>query len=46
MQQKISDNVHLGQTISPFDSIGKSAAKDRIASDLTMQMKKLKNSKE
>ena len=33
MQQKISDNVHLGQTISPFDSIGKSAAKDRIASD-------------
>ena len=46
MQWKINNNVHFGQTVSPFDSIGKSAAIDRAAQTLKMQMKKSKKSKD
>ena len=46
MQQKIDDNVHLGQTVSLFHSIGKSTAIDRTASDFYNAIEKvLKNHK-
>lgn len=31
MQQRISDNIHLGKTVSPFESIGESKAIDGTA---------------
>lgn len=45
MQWKINNNVHFGQTVSPFDSIGKSAAIDRAASDFENANEKVKKIK-
>ena len=45
MQRKIDKNLHLGQTVSTFDSIGKSSAIDKTASHFEKQTKKLKKSK-
>lgn len=42
MQQKIDDNGHLSETISPFDSIGKSTAIDRTSSDFDNTNEKVK----
>ena len=45
MQREIDDTIHLCQTISPFDSIGKPSAVDRTASDfnnVTDKVKKIK----
>ena len=33
MQREISDNVFLGNTISPLDDVGRSSAIDRTASN-------------
>ena len=41
MQRKIDENVHLGQTVSPFDSIGKSTAIDRTVLDFYNANKKI-----
>ena len=45
MQRKIDENVHLGQTVSPFDSIGKSTAIDRTVLDFYNANKKIKKIK-
>ena len=42
MQRKIDENVHLGQTVSPFDRIGKSSAIDRTPSDFDNANEKVK----
>ena len=33
MQREIGNEVHIGATVSPFDSIGRSSAIDRTASE-------------
>ena len=33
MQQQMTDNIHLGQTVNLFESVGGSSAIDRTASD-------------
>ena len=46
MQREISHKVFLGNTVSPYDDIGKSSAIDRIASnydDIKEKVKKLEN---
>ena len=45
MKQKIDDNGHLSETVSPFDSIGKSAAIDRTSSDFDNTNEKVKKIK-
>ena len=45
IQLKIDNNEHLGQTLSLFDSIGKSAAIDSTASDFGNTNKKVKKIK-
>ena len=45
MQQKIDDNGHLSETVSLFDSIGKSAAIDRTSSDFDNTNEKVKKIK-
>ena len=42
MQRKIDNNMHLGQTVSPFHSIGSSSAIHRRASDFDNANKKAK----
>ena len=32
-KKKIGDDVHIGQLVTPFQSVGKSAAIDNTASD-------------
>ena len=46
MQREISHKVFLGNTVSPYDDIGKSSAIDRTASnydDIKEKVKKLEN---
>ena len=45
IQLKIDNNEHLGQTLSLFDSIGKSAAIDSTASDFGNTNEKVKKIK-
>ena len=45
MERKIDENVHLGQTASPFDRIGKSSAIDRTPSDFDNANEKVKKIK-
>ena len=45
MQRKIDKNVHLGQTVSTFDTIGKSSAIDRTASGFEKASEKVKKIK-
>ena len=45
MQREINDTIHLGQTMSPFGSIGKSSAVDRTASDFNNATDKVKKIK-
>ena len=45
MQQEIDKIVNLGQIVSPFDSIGKSLAIDRTASEFDNANEKLKKIK-
>ena len=33
MQKDIGDDVHIGQSVKPFQSVGKFAAIDKTASD-------------
>ena len=33
MQKDIGDDRHIGQSVTPFQSVGKSAAIDKTASD-------------
>ena len=33
MQRRIRDEIHLGKTVSTFDSVGNSMSVDRTASD-------------
>ena len=42
MQGEIRNEVHIGLTISPFDSIGKSSAIDRTASGYENLREKVK----
>ena len=42
MQKSIDTNVHLQQTVSPFESIGKSDAINKIASDFDNASQKVK----
>ena len=41
MQHQITNNIHLGQTVTPFDSVGGSSAIDRIASDFDYATQKV-----
>ena len=46
MQREIINEVHLGQTATPFESIGKSSAIDKTVSDFDSRnenFKKIKN---
>ena len=45
MQQEIGNNVHLGQTVSAFDSIGGVSSIDRTASDFDTAREKVKKLK-
>ena len=42
MQREIGDAIHLGETVSPFDNVGRSSATDRTASNYndTLKVKK------
>ena len=42
MQPKISNDVHIGQSVTPFKSLGKSPATDKTASDFDNANLKLK----
>ena len=42
MQREINNEVHLGQTVTPFESIGKSSAIDKTASDFDSTNQKVK----
>ena len=45
MQKDIGDNVHIGQSVMWFQSIGKSVAVDKTASDFDNANLKIKNCK-
>ena len=45
MQRQINDNIHLGQTVTPFESLRKSSAIDRTASDFDNANQKVKKIK-
>ena len=45
MQRKISNDIKLGKTISPFDSIGASSAVDRSVIFFKRNRKGTKNQK-
>ena len=45
MQRDKGDNVHLGQTVSAFDSIGRVSSIDRMASDFDVAREKVKKLK-
>ena len=45
MQREINSNIHLGQSVTPFESIRRSAAIDRTASDLHNASQKVKKTK-
>ena len=45
MQHKISNNVHLGQTVLAFDSVGGVSSIDRTASDFDTAREKVKKLK-
>ena len=45
MQQEISDNVKMGSSVTPFQSLGKSSAIDKTASDFgnaNLKIKKIR----
>ena len=42
MQREIGNEVHIGATVSPFDSIGRSSAIDRTASEYENSREKVK----
>ena len=42
MQREINNEIHLGQTVAPFESIGKSSAIDKTASDFDSVNQKVK----
>ena len=42
---KINDNIHLGQTINPFESVGHFSAINRTASDFNNANKTVKKIK-
>ena len=45
MQKDIADDIHIGQSITPFQSVGKSAAFDKIASafdNANLKVKKIR----
>ena len=45
MQRIIDDKIHLGKTVTPFDSIGNSDAIDRTASHFKYAHKKVQKMK-
>ena len=45
MQQQITNNIHLWQTVNPFESIGESSTIDRTASDFDNASQKVKKIK-
>ena len=45
MQREIGDNVHLGQTVSAFDSAGGVSSIDRTASNFDTAGEKVKKLK-
>ena len=42
MQKDIGDDVHIGQAVTPFQSMGKSAAVDKAVSDFDNAKLKVK----
>ena len=42
-KKKIGDDVHIGQLVTPFQSVGKSAAIDNTASDFDNANLNVKN---
>ena len=44
MLREIGNEVHIGETVSPFDSSGKSSAIDRTASEYENSREKVKKS--
>ena len=42
MQQEIGDEVHIGESVTPFKCVGKLAAIDKIASDFDNASLKVK----
>ena len=42
MQREINDEIHVGQTVTPFESIGKPSAIDKTASDFDSVNQKVK----
>ena len=45
MQHRISDNIHLGKIVTPFESIGDSKTINRMASDFLNADQKLEKIK-
>ena len=43
MLREIGNAVHIGETVSPFDSIGKSSTIDRTASEYENSREKVKS---
>ena len=46
MQREIGDEIHLGATVSPFDSVGGSSVIDRTASNHNDAKEKVKKIRE
>ena len=42
MQRRLNDKIHLGKTVSTFDSIGNSMSIDRTASDFDNAYQKVR----
>ena len=45
MQREIGDEVHIGESVTPFKSVGKSAAINKTASDFdnaSLKVKKIR----
>ena len=45
MKREINDNIHLVQTVTPFESVGRSVAIDRTASDFNYASQRVKKIK-